>query len=58
MSWFEIISLVILGGLFWLCFESTRIHEIAAERARAECHVDGVQFLDDTAAIASIKRVQ
>jgi hypothetical protein len=55
MSWFEIISLVILGGLFWLWFESTRIHEIAVERARRECHVSEVQFLDDTVALATIK---
>ena len=55
MSWFEIISVVILGGLFWLWFESTRVHEIAVERARSQCHVTEVQFLDDTVSLATIK---
>lgn len=55
MSWFEIISAVGLGGVFWLWFDSTRVHEIAVERARSQCSVNGVQFLDDTVALASIK---
>jgi hypothetical protein len=58
MSWFEIISVVILGGLFWLWFDSTRVHEIAVERARSQCHVNEVQFLDDTVALANIKPVR
>ena len=55
MSWLEIISVVILGGLFWLWFDSTRVHEIAVERARNQCHVNEVQFLDDTVVLANIK---
>lgn len=55
MSWLEIISASILGMLFWQWIVSTRIHEIAVEYARRECHRDGVQFLDDTVAIASIR---
>ena len=55
MSWFEIISVAILGGLFWLWLESTRVHEIAVERARNQCHVNGVQFLDDTVALENMK---
>lgn len=55
MSWFEIISVVILGALFWLWFDSTRVHEIAVERARSQCHVNEVQFLDDTVSLANIK---
>ncbi|AOW14713.1 hypothetical protein LPB72_04890 [Hydrogenophaga crassostreae] len=55
MSWFEIVSVVILGGLFWLWFESARVHEIAVARARSQCHVNGVQFLDDTVSLANIK---
>lgn len=55
MSWLEIISVTILGILFWQWIVSTRIHEIAVEHARRECHRDGVQFLDDTVAIASIR---
>jgi hypothetical protein len=55
MSWLEIISVVILGGLFWLWFESTRVREIAVEHARSRCHVNEMQFLDDTVCLASIK---
>ncbi|QCB45384.1 DUF3301 domain-containing protein [Hydrogenophaga sp. PAMC20947] len=55
MSWIEIISVAILGGLFWLWFDSTRVHEIAVERARSQCHVNEVQFLDDTVSLANIK---
>lgn len=54
MSWFEVISVVILGGLFWLWFDGTRVREIAVERARKHCHVNEVQFLDDTVALANI----
>lgn len=55
MSWFEIFSVVILGGLFWFWLDSIRVHEIAVERARRHCHVNEVQFLDDTVALAKIK---
>lgn len=55
MSWLEIISVAFLGCLFWLWFESTRVHEIAVERARSQCHVHEVQFLDATVSLASIK---
>jgi hypothetical protein len=55
MSWFEIISVAILGGLFWLWFDSTRVHEIAVAHARSQCQTEGVQFLDDTVSLASIK---
>ncbi|MEZ5702948.1 MAG: DUF3301 domain-containing protein [Burkholderiaceae bacterium] len=55
MSWLEIISAVTLGGLFWLWFDSTRVHEIAVGRARGQCQAEGVQFLDDTVALANIK---
>lgn len=55
MSWFETISAITLGGLFWLWFDSTRVHEIGVERARNQCHANEVQFLDDTVSLASIK---
>lgn len=58
MPWFEIFSAAILGGLAWLWFDSTRVHEIAVARAREECNADGVQFLDETVAITSLKPVR
>ncbi|MFK7963626.1 MAG: DUF3301 domain-containing protein [Burkholderiaceae bacterium] len=54
MSWFEVISAVILGGLFWFWVDSTRVREIAVERARRHCHVNDVQFLDATVALAKL----
>lgn len=55
MSWIEIFSVAVLGGLFWLWFDSTRVREIAAARARSACQVHEVQFLDDTVSLANIK---
>ena len=55
MSWFEIISAGILAALLWLWFNSTRVHELAVERARSQCHVNEVQFLDDTGSLARIE---
>lgn len=55
MSWFEIIIAISLGGIFWLWFESTRVRELAVERARSQCQVNEVQFLDDTVALARIQ---
>ena len=55
MSWFEIFSVASLGGFVWLWFESTRVREIAVERARGQSQVNGVLFLDDTASLTSIK---
>ncbi|MBW7834801.1 MAG: DUF3301 domain-containing protein [Simplicispira suum] len=55
MPSFEIIGAVVLGGLFWLWFESTRVREIAVARARSQCHVHEVQFLDDTVSLATIR---
>lgn len=55
ISWFEIIGVAFVGGLFWLWFESTRIHEIAVKHARSQCHVNQVQFLDYTVSLAKLK---
>ena len=55
MSWFDTAIVAALGGLFSLWLESTRVREIAVERARSQCHANGVQFLDDTASLAKMK---
>lgn len=54
MPWFELISLAILSSLAWLWFDSTHVREIAVARARAECDIDGLLFLDDTVAIKNL----
>jgi hypothetical protein len=58
MSWFEIISVGILGGLFWLWLDGTRVHEIAVEHARRQSQLHEVQFLDGTASLEDIKPVR
>lgn len=55
MSWFEIISVGILGGLFLLWLDSTRVHEIALEHAGRQCQVHEVQFLDGTVSLENIE---
>ena len=55
MSWFEIMSMTIVVGIFWAWLDSSRAHEIAVEHARAKCHADGMQFLDFTVAIEKLK---
>lgn len=55
MPLFEVISIAILAALAWLWFDSIRARDIAVAAARRACAADGVQFLDETVAIASLK---
>jgi len=51
----ELFGLVLLVLLIWLWFDSQKVREIAVHNAREACHVEGLQFLDDTVAITSLK---
>lgn len=51
----EIVSLIVLGGLAWLWFDSLKARDAGIDAARAACAAEGLQFLDDTVAIASLK---
>ncbi|OHC63552.1 MAG: hypothetical protein A2045_01180 [Rhodocyclales bacterium GWA2_65_20] len=51
----EIVSLGILGGLAWLWFDSLKARDAGIDAARAACAAEGLQLLDDTVAIASLK---
>ena len=54
MPTFEIISIIVLGVLAWLWFDSTQTRAIAVRSAKAACAADGLQLLDDTVSIASL----
>jgi hypothetical protein len=51
----EIISILVLGTIAALWLDSIKVREAAVHAARAACAADGLQFLDDTVAIASLK---
>jgi hypothetical protein len=55
MPLFETFSIVLLAAIVWLWFDSVKARDIAIEAARRACAADGVQFLDDTVAIASLQ---
>ena len=51
----EIVSLLVMGGLAWLWFDSLKARAAGIDAARAACAAEGLQLLDDTVAIASLK---
>ena len=55
MPTFEIFSIVLLGALAWLWFDSLTVRDIGIRTAKAACAAEGLQLLDDTVSIASLK---
>lgn len=55
MPGFELISLLIIGGVVWLWHDSLRARDSAITAARNACATEGLLLLDDTVAIASLK---
>lgn len=51
----EILLLAALLALAWLWWDSMQAREAAVAAARAACEAEGLQFLDDTVGIASIR---
>ena len=51
----EILLLALFAALAWLWWDSMQAREAAVAAARAACAAEGLQFLDDTVGIASIK---
>ncbi|RPJ44365.1 MAG: DUF3301 domain-containing protein [Betaproteobacteria bacterium] len=51
----EILLLAFFLALAWLWWDSMQAREAAVAAARAACAAEGLQFLDDTVGIASIK---
>ena len=52
---FELISLVVLGCIAWLWYDSLKARDVGIQAVRAVCESEGLQLLDDTVAIAGLK---
>jgi hypothetical protein len=55
MPLFETFSLLALGALVWLWLDSLKAREAGMREARAACAEEGLQLLDDTVAIRSLR---
>ena len=52
---FEILGLAVVALIVWLIWDSLRAREAAVTASRSACEAEGLQFLDDTVAIESIR---
>lgn len=55
MPTLEILSLILLGALLWLWFDSLKAREAGMRELRAACAAEGLLLLDDTVAISAIR---
>ena len=55
MPTFELFSLIVLGGLAWLWFDSFKARDTGIRAARKACDSEDFQLLDDTVAISSLR---
>jgi hypothetical protein len=55
MPAFEFAGLVLLAGLGWFWLDSLKARDAAIQAARKACSAEGLQLLDDTVSIASLK---
>lgn len=55
MPKFEIIILLTIGATVWLWFDSLKAREAGVRAVRAACEEEGLQLLDETIAILSLK---
>ena len=51
----ELLAVCLLAGLVWVWADSLRAREAAVAAARRACAGDGVQLLDDTVMLASLR---
>lgn len=58
MELLEMLILLLLGATVWLWLDSLKAREIGVKAAQAACAGEGLQFLDDTVAIHSLKPVR
>lgn len=54
----EVLSILFLAAIAWFWLDSLKAREAAVRAAREVCAAEGVQFLDDTVAISSLKLVR
>lgn len=51
----EVFGLLLLVAIGWFWLDGIRVRDLAVAAARRFCEPRGLQFLDDTVAIASLK---
>jgi hypothetical protein len=51
----ELLGVALLVGFTWLAMDSLRAREAAIDAARRVCAADGVQLLDDTVMLVSLR---
>ena len=51
----EIAGILVLAAIAWLWLDSLKAREVAVRMAREVCAAEGLQFLDWTVAITSLK---
>jgi hypothetical protein len=55
MPLFESLSILVLGALAWLWYDSLTAREAGVREARSACADEGLQLLDDTVAIRRLR---
>ena len=58
MELLELLVLALLGAAVWLWLDSLKAREIGVTAAQAACADEGLQFLDDTVAIRSLRLIR
>lgn len=58
MELFQLLVLVFLAAAVWLWLDSLKVREIGVKAAQRACADEGLQFLDDTVAIRSLRLVR
>ena len=48
MTFIELLTVLVLGGVVWFWFDSLKAREAGLEAARRACLREGLQFLDET----------
>ncbi|MBI4194916.1 MAG: DUF3301 domain-containing protein [Betaproteobacteria bacterium] len=51
----EILAVMIMAGAAWFWLDALRARDVAVEAARLACAAEGVQLLDDTAVLVSLR---
>lgn len=55
---FETLSLLVLCLVAWFWLDSVKVREIGIAMARRACERDGLQLLDDTVSVSSLRPVR
>jgi hypothetical protein len=58
VDWVTLLALAAIAALAWFWSDSMRAREAALESGRGACQREGLQLLDDTVALASLRPVR